>query len=101
MKKTFFTVAVAIVCAVAAQAQVFYKVSGNGLQKPSYIFGTHHLAPLSMLDSIPSAKAALDETERAVGEVDMTGGQMAACGSYAAIYDGPSRFDASRPDSPR
>ena len=76
MKKTFFTVAVAIVCAVAAQAQVFYKVSGNGLQKPSYIFGTHHLAPLSMLDSIPSAKAALDETERAVGEVDMTGGQM-------------------------
>ena len=76
MKKTFFTVAVAIVCAVAAPAPVFYKVSGNGLQKPSYIFGTHHLAPLSMLDSIPSAKAALDETERAVGEVDMTGGQM-------------------------
>lgn len=76
MEKTFFAVAAAIVCALTVQAQVFYRISGNGLEKPSYIFGTHHLAPLSMLDSIPSARKALAEADRAVGEIDMTAGQM-------------------------
>lgn len=54
-----------------AQAQILYKISGNGLPHPSYLFGTHHLAPRSILDSVPSAKAALDEVKTVVGEIDM------------------------------
>lgn len=50
---------------------LLWKISGNGLEKPSYIFGTHHLVPVSFLDSIPGIKAAFDETEQAVGELDM------------------------------
>lgn len=56
---------------INSQAQLFYRVSGNGLEKPSYIFGTHHLAPLSVLDSIPSVMKSLDEVSQVVGEIDM------------------------------
>ena len=55
-----------------ASAQIFYKVEGNGLEKPSYLFGTHHLAPLSEFNSIPEAVAAFNEAETVVGELDMT-----------------------------
>ena len=51
---------------------LLWKVSGNGLQKPSYLFGTHHLVPLSFLDSIPGIMVAFEETEQTVGELDMS-----------------------------
>lgn len=38
--------------ALNANAQLLWKISGNGQEKPSYILGTHHLAPLSIKDSI-------------------------------------------------
>lgn len=60
----------------AAHAQIFYKISGNGLEEPSYLFGSHHLAPLSTIDAV-GARQALEEAEAVIGEVDMTAGQMA------------------------
>lgn len=59
-----------------AQAQIFYRVSGNGLNEPSYLFGTHHLASLSVIDSV-GARKALDAAKAVVGEIDMTQDQMA------------------------
>lgn len=56
-------------------SSLLWKISGNGLQKPSYLFGTHHLVPVSFLDSISGIEAAFDETEQTVGELDM--GDMA------------------------
>lgn len=50
---------------------LLWKISGNGLEKPSYIFGTHHLVPLSFLDSIPDIHEAFESTEQTVGELDM------------------------------
>jgi uncharacterized protein len=50
-------------------AQLLWKISGNGLEKPSYIFGTHHLAPLSIQDSITGLSKAKSETEQVCGEV--------------------------------
>lgn len=76
MKKLFFALCALAALAMPAQAQIFYKISGNGLAKPSYIFGTHHLAPLSVIDSIPSARKALGEVDRVIGEIDMTMDQM-------------------------
>ena len=38
--------------ALNANAQLLWKISGNGQEKASYILGTHHLAPLSIKDSI-------------------------------------------------
>ncbi|MBK5196209.1 MAG: TraB/GumN family protein, partial [Proteiniphilum sp.] len=51
---------------------LLWKISGNGLEKPSYLFGTHHLVPLSFLDSIPGIHEAFESTEQTVGELDMS-----------------------------
>lgn len=72
-----FTILFALmVLVLPGKAQLLYKVEGNGLAAPSYIFGTHHRVPLSILDSIPSWKGAFDGSGQVVGEVDLSGGQM-------------------------
>ena len=60
-----------LMAAVTMQAQLLWKISGNGLQKPSYIIGTYHLAPVSFTDSIKGLKAALDASEQVYGEIIM------------------------------
>lgn len=60
----------------SVRGQIFYKIEGNGLEKPSYIVGTHHLAPLASIDSIAGLQEAFRETEQVVGEIDMTLDQM-------------------------
>ena len=50
---------------------LLWKISDNNLEQPSYIFGTHHLVPLSFLDSIAGLEEAFEATEQAVGELDM------------------------------
>lgn len=57
--------------ALNVNAQLLWKISGNGLEKPSYIFGTHHLAPLSIKDSIADLPQAIDGTTQVYGEVIM------------------------------
>lgn len=72
MKRLFLTFAFAVMTVVGMQAQLLYKISGNGLTKPSYIIGTYHLAPVSFADSIPGLTEALAATEQVYGELDMT-----------------------------
>ena len=54
-----------------ANAQLLWKVSGNDLSKPSYILGTHHLAPLSIVDSIANFKETLSNVDQVYGELIM------------------------------
>lgn len=61
-----------ICLALSANAQLLWKISGNGLASPSYIMGTHHLAPLSIKDSIQGLQAALDHTQQVYGELKMS-----------------------------
>lgn len=56
---------------VSAPAQLLWKISGNGLAKPSYVVGTYHLAPASFADSIPGLNDALAASEQVFGELDM------------------------------
>lgn len=72
MKRLFMTFAFAVMTVAGMQAQLLYKISGNGLTKPSYIIGTYHLAPVSFADSIPGLKEAMVATEQVYGELDMT-----------------------------
>ena len=58
--------------ALSANAQLLWKVSGKGLEKPSYIFGTYHLSPLSIKDSIAAMPQAMSETAQVYGEVVMS-----------------------------
>ena len=43
----------ALIITIGANAQLLWKISGNGLTKPSYLFGTHHVAPLSVIEGCP------------------------------------------------
>lgn len=77
MKRKFITIVfMALSFCVSVSAQIFYKVEGNGLKSSSYIFGTHHLAPLSIIDEIPGCREAYEASEQVVGEIDMTLDQM-------------------------
>lgn len=58
--------------ALNANAQLLWKISGKGLEKPSYIFGIHHLSPLSIIDSIAAMPQAMNETAQVYGEVVMS-----------------------------
>lgn len=57
--------------ALSANAQLLWKISGKGLEKPSYIFGTYHLSPLSIKDSIAAMPQAMNETSQVYGEIIM------------------------------
>lgn len=61
----------ALIITIGANAQLLWKISGNGLTKPSYLFGTHHVAPLSVIDSVPGLMDALAAADVLYGEVDM------------------------------
>ena len=60
-----------VALAICAQAQLLWKVTGNGATKPSYLFGTHHIAPVSILDSTKGFNEALAGADRVYGEIDM------------------------------
>ena len=72
MKKVIL-LAVALIVGFATniQAQILYRISGKGLESPSYIVGTYHLAPSSFADSIIGMSKAIAETNQVCGELDM------------------------------
>lgn len=71
MKKNLLLVLVLLSCAVGVRAQLLWKISGKGLEKPSYVVGTYHLAPATFADSIAGLKSALDASEQVYGELNM------------------------------
>lgn len=71
MKKVIGTLFLCCV-ALSINAQLLWKVSGNGLQHPSYIFGTHHLASYDILEEIGGIAPAFEATTQMVGELRMT-----------------------------
>lgn len=61
---------------IDCSAQIFYKIDGHGLKSPSYIFGSHHLSPISVIEESGAMKY-FDQTNQIVGEIDMTMNPMA------------------------
>ena len=57
---------------------LLWKISGNGLEKPSYVLGTFHVKTSAYLDQIPGAKASLEAAEQIVGEIVMADMMTAA-----------------------
>ncbi|MBR3827180.1 MAG: TraB/GumN family protein [Alistipes sp.] len=72
MKPLFGTLLFAISLFSTANAQLLYRISGNGLDEPSYIVGTYHLAPASFVDDIAGVREAMAAVEQVYGEVDMS-----------------------------
>jgi uncharacterized protein YbaP (TraB family) len=69
MKNKVMSLLLMCACAIEAHAQLLYRVSGNGLDKPSYIIGTHHLASTQFVDKIVGVKEAMAATDQVYGEL--------------------------------
>lgn len=86
MKKRILSL-VALIAAVtvAAQAQIFFKVESPDGKKTSYILGTHHFAPIAMLDSLPGLAEAIGSVDTLYGELDMSDMMAQAMASQQAM----------------
>ena len=62
--------ALSLLC-LTSNAQLVWKISGNGIKKPSYILGTHHGCPFTYCDSIPGLMKAFDKVDNIIGEINM------------------------------
>ncbi len=94
--KTLTFLLIALFSAANSYAQIFYKIEGNGLKNPSYLFGTHHLAPLSIINSYPSLISAFNTTDAVVGEIDMTIPEMQLAMSMQKYLAAPADSTISK-----
>ena len=70
MKRILTILALSLLC-LTSNAQLVWKISGNGIKKPSYILGTHHGCPFTYCDSIPGLMKAFDKVDNIIGEINM------------------------------
>ena len=70
-KKLIFILAASVILTFQSNAQLLWKISGNGLEKPSYLFGTHHVAPIHICDSIAGFNEAFNSCKQLYGELEL------------------------------
>ena len=56
---------------VPTEKSVFWKISGNGLKKPSYLYGTIHLIPKDGFKLPAAVTNAMNDSKRVAFEIDM------------------------------
>lgn len=75
-KKILFFASLLAFVTQSANAQLLWKISGNGSEKVSYLFGTHHIASTKICDSIAGFNEAFNSCQQLYGELlmdDMVG----------------------------
>jgi len=72
IRKIFIATFIALFFIVSVQAQLLWKVSGNGLTKSSYLFGTHHLIEKNQIKDFNKILILSGQADAVVGEMDMT-----------------------------
>ena len=70
-KRLIFILAASVILTFQSNAQLLWKISGNGLEKPSYLFGTHHVAPIHICDSIAGFNEAFNSCKQLYGELEL------------------------------
>lgn len=68
LKRTLLSVLLVFLC-LNLQAQLLWKVSGNGLTKDSYLFGTHHLIDRNLIPQFDKILSLCGQTDAMVGEL--------------------------------
>lgn len=85
--------------AKTAETGMLYRISGKGLAKPSYVFGTVHLACPAEMFSTEKLKALIAGTDRLILEVDMDDpSEVAAMMKGVALPGGKSFRDSLTPE---
>jgi len=87
--KIIFIAFIALFFIVSAQAQLLWKVSGNGLSKPSYLFGTHHLIEKDQIKDFDKILDLAGGSDAVVGEmiIDNSLGMQLKMVKYAMMKD--------------
>ena len=83
----------------SADNALLFEISGNGLKKPSYIFGTFHI--LCPTDVMPMEKFTpfIDKSDQLIMEIDMDDPiETGAMAKGAAILDGRTIKDVMTPE---
>ena len=97
-KKNIITALLFMAASVTTNAQLMFRISGNGLEKPSYILGTIHLLSGDLLDSIPAFLEAENQCQQLFVESDVTDQQdrqerLAAGQQLMTLPDGKTIAD--------
>jgi uncharacterized protein len=83
----FFLTLVMLAINSQAQEGIFYRISGNGLDKPSYLFGTYHLMGNRFLLEHTRVEAALRESRGVVVETVLDSSAMMSTTMMALMTD--------------
>lgn len=70
MKKVILGISL-LMAATSMDAQILYKVESVNGTKPSYVFGSHHLSPISIVEE-SGVMEYFNNTDQVVGEIDLT-----------------------------
>ena len=71
MKRLVLAILSILLCILMLRADLLWRVEGPDIKSPSYIFGTHHVAPVALLDSVDGFDEALASVDAVYGELDM------------------------------
>lgn len=76
------------------QAQIhdktlLWEISGNGLKKKSYLFGTYHLVNNGLIDHYPAVQKAMRKSKTMVVETVIDSNELAALSLLMLAPDGP------------
>jgi uncharacterized protein YbaP (TraB family) len=66
---------------------LLWEISGNGLQKPSYLFGTYHYAGKDFIDTMKVLNAKLNQADIIVGELIIDGTLTAKLVPFMIMMD--------------
>ncbi|GAB3913399.1 TraB/GumN family protein [Larkinella knui] len=75
------------VSTAAFPQSLLWKVSGNGLKKPSYLFGTYHILKDSYLNQNPKIKSAYEGAEGVVVETEIDSSAMLSMAMRGLMLD--------------
>lgn len=93
--KKLLILALAAAASLSANAQLLWKVSGNGVKDSSYLFGTHHVAPVSVIDSIKPLAPAICSVDAVAGELDMSEATNPSAAQAAVMKYGMAPADST------
>ena len=80
------------------QNSVLWEISGNGLESPSYLFGTIHVKCPDDIKLSPEAQNALNASEQLVLEIDMDAPDFAAKMQSLSVNEGMKNISTELSD---
>lgn len=70
-----------------SENSLFWEISGKGLKKPSYLFGTYHLLNDSYLNELPKVKKAYENASGVVVEMVIDSSKLMSLGMLSVMTE--------------